>query len=80
VAEDDDRVFRLREAAEGAFEGHRSARGFDGLYDVLLEGGLRGPVRDHGARPGGVLAGGFHEPRPSSGTRRHRENAFDFLP
>jgi hypothetical protein len=50
AAEDDDRVFQLREAVEGAFEGHRGARGFDGLHDALLEGGLRGPVRDHGAR------------------------------
>jgi hypothetical protein len=80
VAEDDDRVFRLREAVEGAFEGHRGARGFDGLHDAVLEGGLRAPVRDHGARLGGVLAGGSHEPRPSSGTRRHREDAFDFIP
>jgi hypothetical protein len=47
VAEDDDRAFWLREAVEGAFEGHRGARGFDGLHDALLEGGLRGPVRDH---------------------------------
>jgi hypothetical protein len=38
VAEDDDRVFRLREAVEGAFEGHRGARGFDGLHEALLEG------------------------------------------
>src|SRR5215213_7419350 len=44
VAEDDDRVFRPREAVEGAFDGHRSARSFDGPHDALLEGGLRGPV------------------------------------
>jgi hypothetical protein len=79
VAEDDDRVFRLREAVEGVFEGHRGARGFDGLHDALLEGGLRGPVRDHGARLGGILAGGSHWTVEARGTRRHREDAFDFL-
>jgi hypothetical protein len=36
---------------------------------------LRGPVRDHGARLGGVLAGGSHEPRPSSGTHRHASSS-----
>ena len=80
MAPDDDRAFRLREAVEGAFEGHGGARGSDGLRDALLEGDLRGAVRDHGARLSGVLAGGSHEPRPSSGIRRHREDAFDFLP
>jgi hypothetical protein len=79
VAEDDDRVFRLREAVEGVFEGHRGARGFDGLHDALLEGGLRGPVRDHGARLGGILAGGSHWTVEARGTRRHREDAFDFI-
>jgi hypothetical protein len=79
VAEDDDRVFRLREAVEGVFEGHRGARGFDGLHDALLEGGLLGPVRDHGARLGGILAGGSHWTVEARGTRRHREDAFDFL-
>ena len=80
MAKDDARVFQLREAMEGAFDGHRGARSFDSLYDALLKGGLRGPVREHGAGLDGVLAGGSHEPRPSSGTRRHREDAFDFLP
>jgi hypothetical protein len=43
VAEDDDRAFRLREAVEGAFEGHGGARGFDGLHDALLEGATYRP-------------------------------------
>jgi hypothetical protein len=40
---------------------------------------LRGPVRDHGARLGGILAGGSHWTVEARGTRRHREDAFDFL-
>ena len=73
-------MFRLREAVEGAFEGHRGARGFDSLHEALLERGLRRPVRDHGAWLGGVLAGGSHWMVEARGTRRHREDVFDFIP
>jgi hypothetical protein len=50
----------------------RRARGFDGLHDALLEGGLRGLVRDHlggsRRRPPQSHAAGTHGHRPSSAT------------
>ena len=72
MAENDDRVFRLREAVEGAFEGHRGAR-------ALLEAACGDPSAIMAPGSAESLAGRSHWTVEARGTRRHREDAFDFL-